>query len=666
MRKTRSLLLDLSRIEDGFIIAKSLVDFLRPSEANNTAVVENKVENLCRTFEDMPEEAQVVRLRLSKFITSLRFLPLYSDVGILQRRGFLSELGRRINRYILPAPSVVFSARNLVEQLFDDRDDVYWVKGLSTECWLKFFAAVCDTSEIRFHLWSEALYSLEMLSIWFAAEEMQDELLRLDPAIAAHDSNLIAQEREISAFIAAKRAAWLAEGSETNNSKEGSPPDISPDHAWVLLGQCQEMLARFNKLAPQKGSSLRLTYILERNEQILARICDLLTILSSTDPEKTSATSIALFKRLIRAQSKDRRVSQLFLQTYHLLSRSVLNNASRAGEHYITRNRSEHFEMLKRGLGGGVIIATMALIKIYISGLPLTPGVMTFWFCINYATGFMLIHVLHFTIATKQPTMTAAYIAQTVGPGDKTFAERQDAANLLIQAARSLNVAIFGNVAAALPVALIIGLTADRVFNQPLFGSEKAGYLLNELNPFSHLAFFYAAITGLWLFLSGALAGYFDNLCAYLSLAERIRLLPWLRKIAPEKTIQAYADYIGDHFGALMGNIFFGIMLGTSGYIGYLTGLPIDSLHVAFSVANVGYSATVANPGIAVILQYLIFALLIGVINSAVSFLLAISTALRANGTSLGDLRLLLTACYRQIRNDPSQMLLPPKESADI
>ena len=32
----------------------------------------------------------------------------------------------------------------------------------------------------------------------------------------------------------------------------------------------------------------------------------------------------------------------------------------------------------------------------------------------NYALGFMLIHVLHFTVATKQPMMTAAALAATV------------------------------------------------------------------------------------------------------------------------------------------------------------------------------------------------------------------------------------------------------------
>jgi site-specific recombinase len=36
-----------------------------------------------------------------------------------------------------------------------------------------------------------------------------------------------------------------------------------------------------------------------------------------------------------------------------------------------------------------------------------------FVYSMNYALGFMLIHVLHFTVATKQP-LTAAALAATV------------------------------------------------------------------------------------------------------------------------------------------------------------------------------------------------------------------------------------------------------------
>ncbi len=65
-------------------------------------------------------------------------------------------------------------------------------------------------NNVERHLLDEALYALEMLSIWLAAEEMEDELLRLDPSIVDHDSNFIAQEREISQFVAAYRSRFIS------------------------------------------------------------------------------------------------------------------------------------------------------------------------------------------------------------------------------------------------------------------------------------------------------------------------------------------------------------------------------------------------------------------------------------------------------------------------
>jgi site-specific recombinase len=45
----------------------------------------------------------------------------------------------------------------------------------------------------------------------------------------------------------------------------------------------------------------------------------------------------------------------------------------------------------------------------------------------NYSLGFMLVHVLHFTIATKQPAMTAARIAATLHESDQKGSRHRQA-----------------------------------------------------------------------------------------------------------------------------------------------------------------------------------------------------------------------------------------------
>ena len=132
-----------------------------------------------------------------------------------------------------------------------------------------------------------------------------------------------------------------------------SEPDA--EHAWVMLQQCNEQVKRFRQLAIREGSDLKLTYLLERLEQILARIRALLGILDADDPSVREADSLALFRQLVAEQSTERSIMGLFRQTSYLLSKSVTNHASETGEHYVTEGRREYMHMVGRGLGADAL-----------------------------------------------------------------------------------------------------------------------------------------------------------------------------------------------------------------------------------------------------------------------------------------------------------------------
>ena len=146
---------------------------------------------------------------------------------------------------------------------------------------------------------------------------------------------------------------------------------------------------------------------------------------------------------------------------------------------------------------------------------------------------------------------------------------------------------------------------------------------------FDSKALLFAAIAGVCLFLAGLISGYYDNLAAYERIRERVEHTRWLKRVMGEARLKRFAAYLDDNLGALAGNFFFGVMLGTMGTIGYMTGLPLDVAHVTISSAYFGLSvsaldfsvdlATVANSvaGIA----------LIGFINLSVSFTLALWVA---------------------------------------
>ena len=93
------------------------------------------------------------------------------------------------------------------------------------------------------------------------------------------------------------------------------------------------------------------------------------------------------------------------------------------------------------------------------------------------------------------------------------------------------------------------------------------------------------------------------------------------------------AAYIHKHYGSLMGNFIFGMLLGMTGYFGHLFGLPLDIRHVAFSSANLGYAAISGHADIFTFMLGLASVLAIGMVNLVVSFSLALAVALRSRGT---------------------------------
>ena len=255
--------------------------------------------------------------------------------------------------------------------------------------------------------------------------------------------------------------------------------------------------------------------------------------------------------------------------------------------------------------------------------------------------------------------MTAASFAQEVERGENGRAVNRKLASLLIDVNRSQWAAVWGNVSVAIVLASSIALATVLLRGTPLLDADQVGYQLAAISPFSSLALLYAAIAGIWLFCAGIIAGFFDNRANCLELRLRLFHHPLLKKLLRDGPRQQFADYLHDNYGALAGNFFFGILLGMTGYLGYISGLPLDIRHVAFSSANLGYSAVSGDIGILSFLLYLLFVLLIGFVNLWVSFTLALTVALRARGTRISRLPLLLKSIWEQARQQPLNLFFP-------
>jgi site-specific recombinase len=128
----------------------------------------------------------------------------------------------------------------------------------------------------------------------------------------------------------------------------------------------------------------------------------------------------------------------------------------------------------------------------------------------NYAMGFVMIYLMGFTLATKQPAMTAATMTKVLSEEGNSQRNNTEFAHLVSKLFRSQFIAFVGNVLLAFPVALAIIYGLDVFFSQNL-AVERSDKLLKDLDPFKSKAILHASIAGFYLFISGIISGNIGN-----------------------------------------------------------------------------------------------------------------------------------------------------------
>jgi site-specific recombinase len=215
-------------------------------------------------------------------------------------------------------------------------------------------------------------------------------------------------------------------------------------------------------------------------------------------------------------------------------------------------------------------------------------------------------------------------------------------------------------------VACLIAALWPWVFGHALATPEKTQALIGELHPLASGALFYAAVAGVGLFLSGLVSGFFDNRARYHQLAARIAAAPRLAWLGRAR-LTSLASYLDAHYGAILGNLFFGMYLGLVGVFGKLTGIPIDIRHVAFSSANVG-TALVSAESLVELAPFVWAAagvIAIALVNLAVSFGLALMVAMRSRGIGSWQAMRLGRLLARDFAARPLSFFAPPEPKHD-
>lgn len=640
-------------------LLRELIARIRPHKPHDAVGATDNLRALSYVLDQHPAWAEGLREYIANVVVTRKLVHLLTDTGITPNQGFWGAAWHRLTEKWLPPLINDDYLKDVFGQLFDHEDDHHWVCAVGDDAWAGLFGAlgfrVNQLNPAYASVTQEILGAIQVLSYRITAIGLESELVRNHPDIERFESPFLRQNDEINEYVE-KYSAWLVDRQTERD--DGL-------HVEVLLTQCEAIIVKIRRSAATQGVSVSLTRLLLRLTQSIQRLRMLLELLDSKSSEAALLISVRCLKELVVADNRKRSLSDLVSTNTELLSLQMTERAGRSGEHYVTNNRAEWLEMLRSALGAGFIVGFMATMKILFSKLLLAPFGYALLFSLNYSFGFMLIHVLHFTVATKQPAMTAALIAKSIDEGREKLHELVE---LVVRVLRSQFIAIIGNVALAIPTAYAIAWAWYGIYGTHLVSPDKARHLLEDIDPVYSLALPHAAIAGVCLFLSGLISGYYDNKASYGNIPERLRQLTWLKKILGEDRLKRVTDYIGNNLGALAGNFFFGVMLGTIGQLGAFFGLPIDIRHITFSSANFAFALVGLDHHISwqLALYSLSGIMLIGLVNLGVSFSLALLVALRSRRVSFGRGGKLALLILKRFRSGTRDFFFPPKDTEPV
>jgi len=645
---------------DTLELLRGLVAVLRPANRHDEESALRYQAMLDRLLAD-PELRAAFCGHVVHFIATRRLITFFTDSGILPGTGFFSEWGRILGNRLLPEVPDERRLKDCLHVIFHRADDWRWLQEMPADLAQRFWELIAPEQVLGNIDWrsiqEQMLDSVLLLAHRVSGLGIESELMRASPNFDDDRPRFIMLSSEALEFVNAFRAAL-------------DDPERQADDGGQLLviaDQCRETLQKTRKRALTVGTSLHLSYLLTRSEQSLERLRDLIAILVASRQAASHGAAVRAWGEFAHAAfiAENRRNSLRFYlaQLSGLLAVRVTENAARSGEHYTCESDTDYRRMWLSAGGAGVFIGLMALLKIKAAALGAPLFGEAFLYSMIYGLGFVLIYLLGMTVATKQPAMTAQTLAGLLGDLKlNRSADLERLVDVITAVCRSQLAAIAGNVMVALPVAIAVSFGLAHLQGTPPISLDKGAHLLADLDPLSW-ALPHAAIAGCFLFLSGLITGYFDNRAAYRDIGARIGRLRWLNALFGQARANRIGSYIQDRLGGIMGNFLFGCMLGSTGVIGTILGLPLDIRHIAFSSANLGYALIGFQFDLP--LKAIAWAALgvaaIGLTNLTVSFALALRTAMRARGVQFAHGGPLLRALWRRLRQQPRSFFLPPR-----
>ncbi len=628
----------------------AFVRALRPGTFSNTTYASTQLADAI----DVLELNEDIRIAFAKcifdIIESSRLVEFFTETGIPVRNDFSTEFFGRLRHKVLPELTPENHLSKVLQVVFPYSGDWQWIEAINDKLWHRLLGLVTPASQWRTkHLETELSTSLSVLSIKVASSGLEKPIAKRLPV-------------EILAETFSEQAVATDALLDALKATDVQAIHGKYQQLRIRLKECHAALTKLKEQSLVHGTSLEQTFLSRRIEAQLQQM-EMIAAMLFSERGFGNDDLIAFFKRSVYYTVNRYAVSELFNQNIGLLSYQIAEHKSKSGEHYITITKKDFRDFFVASCKGGVVIAFVVIAKIFIHHA----HVAAFWeavlFSLNYAAGFIIIHVTHSALATKQPAMTASRIAASLDSrkGEKDL---RGLAILVARTTRSQIISFAGNLLIVFPLPFLFAYLISMLMGETLVSEKEALGMLKGINPFQSLAWLYAAFTGVFLFLSGIISGYWDNRVIYAQIPERIRQHPRLKNLFSARQLDAIASYVETNAGALVGNFALGFFLGTAASIGVMLGIAYDIRHITIAAGNYAIGILGAHHliGWKTYLVCFIGVLGIGFINFLVSFTLAFIVAVKSRGVEFKNLPEFWAILWRFFKKYPGDFIRPPLE----
>jgi site-specific recombinase len=581
---------------------------------------------------------------------ALDSISLFAEAGIPAQHAIFREITSRLFQRWLPPPR----AENDTARLFAG----VFCSGPAVERFLNMDAAT-------FARLAASLWSPDGLAVYpHLHHDLQESLRLLAARVSARGTSRAVRQRSETGTVAESPSYALLLGTEgfiecEQAARPGDCPSECMERWLNAVYACRGELAIVRIHMEDAGANAPLVFDLSAMDIGLDRM----EMLAATLVESSGKVLVAvrlLLNTLVYGLREDTRISSLVRQSFNLLARKTVERTGHGGEHYIAHSRKEYWRMWGAAIGGGFLTVFTAAIKLHLVSKHWPPFAEAILIGTNYAISFLLLQIFGLALATKQPAMTGATLADIIRR-NRGESRRDEITAFGASISRTQLAAALGNILAVSSGAVIFNLLWLKAFHAPYLPADQAQKVYLSLRPLASATAIDAALTGVLLWLAGLIGGWCENFAVYHRIPASIAQHPLGLTLGAGR-MQELADWVDHNVGPWSTSISLGYLLGFMPVFWEFFGLPLDVRHVTLNTGMFAFAA--ARFGPSAFTQVWLYSAMVGialmfVLNLGVSFAIASFVALRAYDVRHKERASLLHYVLRQMISSPLQFLWP-------